>query len=99
MIAICFAPKERASLLVRSVAWVVLLSCCTIVEETICYSIPLIEFFGEINQTVNVEILGSCQHSTRVAGGDHTVGKRGANVVGVIASRPPGWLSVRQSDR
>ena len=65
MIAICFAPKERASLLVRSVAWVVLLSCCTIVEETICYSIPLIEFFGEINQTVNVEILGSCQHSTR----------------------------------
>ena len=41
MIAICFAPKERASLLVRSVAWVVLLSCCTIVEETICNSIPL----------------------------------------------------------
>ena len=31
MIAICFAPKERASLLVRSVAWVVLLSCCMIV--------------------------------------------------------------------
>ena len=99
MIAICFAPKERASLLVRSVAWVVLLSCCTIVEETICNSIPPIEFFGEINQTVNVEILGSCQHSTRVAGGDHTVGKRGANVVGVIAGRSPGWLSVRQSDR
>lgn len=47
----------------------------------------------QINQTVNVEILGSCQHSTRVASGDHTVGKRGANVVGVIASRSPGWAS------
>ena len=100
MIAICFAPKERASLLVRSVAWVVLLSCCMIVcwgNHLLFHS--LIEFFGEINQTVNVEILGSCQHSTRVAGGDHTVGKRGANVVGVIAGRSPGWLSVRQSDR
>ena len=41
MIAICFAPKERASPLVRSVAWAVLLSCYMIVEETICYSIPL----------------------------------------------------------
>lgn len=46
MIAICFAPKERVSLLVRSVAWVVLLSCCMIVEETICYFILPIEFFG-----------------------------------------------------
>lgn len=46
MIAIYFAPKERVSLLVRSVAWVVLLSCCMIVEETICYSILPIEFFG-----------------------------------------------------
>lgn len=51
MIAICFAPKERASLLVRSVAWVVLLSCCMIVYQgnrLLFHS--LIEFFGEINQ-------------------------------------------------
>lgn len=46
MIAICFAPKERASLSARSAAWAVLLSCCMIVEETICYSILPIEFFG-----------------------------------------------------
>ena len=31
MIAIFFAPKERASVSARSVAWVVLLACCMIV--------------------------------------------------------------------
>ena len=47
MIAIFFAPKERASVSARSVAWVVLLSCCMIVcwgTHLLFHS--LIEFFG-----------------------------------------------------
>ena len=44
MIAIFFAPKERASVSARSVAWVVLLSCCMIV----CWG-----NHRQINQTVN----------------------------------------------
>ena len=51
MIAMCFAPKERASASARSAAWAVLLSCCMIVcwGNHLLFHSP-IEFFGEIDQ-------------------------------------------------